>query len=82
MKISYLISAVIITIVILIIAFQNISIRTSFWMFFDVKNLPMTIPILFLSVFGMISGTLYTLFLQSVIAKKKEDDREESEGDF
>ena len=82
MKISYLIGAVAVTIVILIIAFQNIAINTSFWMFFDVKNLPMTIPILFLSVFGVIAGALYTLFLQSVIAKKREDDREESEGDF
>ena len=82
MKIVYLLAAAGITIAILIIAFQNIAVTTQFWMFFKAENIPMTLPIMFLTVFGMVAGSLYTLFIQSVWSKKVELEREENEGEF
>lgn len=82
MKIGYLVGAVSMTVLILIIGFQNITANTPFWMFFEAKSMPMTFPILFLSVFGMIAGSLYTLFIQSVIKKKSDETQESNEGDF
>lgn len=82
MKIGSLISAVAITMAILIVAFQNISVTTQFWMFFQAESVPMTLPIMFLAAAGMVAGALYTIFIQSVLAKRTEIEQEENEGDF
>ena len=82
MKISYLIGAVTFTVLILIIAFQNITVRSSFVLFFSIENTSMTLPILFLSVVGMIAGALYTLFLKSIISEKEDQREENSDVEF
>lgn len=82
MKVGYLIGAVFMTVIILIISFQNFASNASFYMFFNIQNMPMTLPILILSVLGMVAGSLYTLFLQSAVAEKKEEQHEENEGEF
>jgi len=82
MKVGYLLGAVAITVMIVIIAFQNITTSSSFVMFFNIDNTPMTMPIIFLTVMGMISGSLYTLFVQSALNQKSEERREEQEGNF
>lgn len=82
MKVNYLIAAVAITVILLIIAFQNIRTNASFVMFFSFKNMSMTFPVLFITVFGMAAGSLYTLAIQSMLNKKKEEIREEEESEF
>lgn len=82
MKFGYLIFAVVLTVAILIVAFQNIAVTTRFWLFFQAESIRLTLPIMFLSALGMIAGAFYTLFIQSVLAKRAELEREESEGDF
>ena len=82
MKIGYLIGAVAITVVLLIVAFQNIQTNASFVMFFSFKSMPMTFPVLVLTVFGMIAGSLYTLAIQSMLDKKQEEIREEEDSEF
>ncbi len=74
MKNIALIVAVAITVVILIIAFQNIRTMAPFVMFFNFESTPLTLPILFMSILGMISGALYTIFLRSAVKKSTEED--------
>ena len=82
MKLGYLISALVISVVLLIIAFQNISTSSSFWMFLESKNMPMTFPVLVLSALGMVAGSLYTLAIQSALHKKEEERHEEETSEF
>ncbi|MBU1089625.1 hypothetical protein KKF38_02425 [Patescibacteria group bacterium] len=82
MKIRYLVGAMAITLVLLIIAFQNIQTNASFVMFFSFKSMPMTFPVLVLTVFGMAAGSLYTLAIQSILNKKEKEIREEEGSEF
>ncbi|MFH0776602.1 MAG: hypothetical protein V1936_03260 [Patescibacteria group bacterium] len=79
---SYLITALVITVVLLIIAFQNIQTSASFVMFFSFKSMPMTLPVMFISVLGIAAGALYTLAIQSAINKKQEELRDEANNEF
>ncbi len=82
MKTGYLITAVVLTVILLIVAFQNIQTSASFVMFFSFKNMPMTFPVLFLSVLGMAAGSFYTLAVQSMLDKKQEEIQEEENSEF
>ncbi|MCF7845906.1 MAG: hypothetical protein K9L85_01585 [Candidatus Peribacteraceae bacterium] len=82
MKISYLVSALVITVVLLIIAFQNIRTTAAFVMFFSFKSVTMTIPVMLISVLGIAAGVLYTLAIQSAINKKAEELRDELDSQF
>ena len=82
MKTGYLIGALVITVILLIIAFQNISTSASFVMFFQVENVSMTFPVLFLSALGMAAGSLYTIAIQSALNKKEEEVRESENSEF
>lgn len=42
----------------------------------------MTFPILLISIMGMIAGSLYTMFLKSMITEKKEEREEEVDTEF
>lgn len=76
-KMHYLISAVAITVLILIIAFQNITTTASFVMLFSFKSIVLFFPIFFIAVLGIAAGSLYTLFIQSLLEKKDDSDIEE-----
>ncbi|MFH0833968.1 MAG: hypothetical protein V2A63_01085 [Patescibacteria group bacterium] len=82
MKISYLISALVITVVLLIIAFQNIQTNAGFSMFFSFKSVTLAFPIMLVSSLGIAAGVLYTLAIQSAINKKAEDLRDELDSQF
>lgn len=82
MKIGYLVGAISLTVLILIIAFQNITMKSSFVMFFNIESTPMTFPILLISVISMIAGALYTMFLKSMIIEKKEEREEDIDTGF
>ena len=82
MKTGYLIMAVVITVLLLIIAFQNIQTNASFIMFFSFKNMPMTFPVLVLSILGMTAGSFYTLAILSAVGKRKEEIHEEESSEF
>jgi uncharacterized integral membrane protein len=77
MKNLTLIGAVGITVIILIIAFQNFASQAAVYMFFNLKSTPLTLPLLFMSILGMVAGSLYTIFIQS--ATKKEEKEENGE---
>ncbi len=82
MKTGYLISAVVITVILLIIASQNIQTTASFEMLVHLNNASLAPSILILSVLGMISGTLYTLAIQSMLNKRQEEIHESEESEF
>jgi hypothetical protein len=82
MKTGYLIAAVVITVLLLIIAFQNIQTHASFIMFFSFKNMSMTFPVFMLSVLGMAAGAFYTLAILSMVDKRREDFRDEEGSEF
>ena len=82
MKIGYLISALVITVIILIIAFQNIQTTASFVIFFSFKSVPMTLPVMLISAMGLAAGALYTLAIQSAINKKAEELKEDLDSQF
>lgn len=82
MKTGYLISAVAITVLILIIAFQNIQNKVSIEMLFNMKNVSLALPILILVVLGIAAGSLYTLAIQSMINQKQTEMREDEESEF
>ncbi len=82
MKNLALIVAVSITVIILIIAFQNIRTISPFVMFFSFDSTPLTLPILFVSILGMVAGSLYTVFLRSAVKKSAEEDEDSSDDQF
>ena len=82
MKIGYLVTALVITVLLLIIAFQNIRTSASFVMFFSFKSVMMTVPVMIISALGIAAGVFYTLAIQSAINKKAEELREELDSQF
>ena len=78
----YLVMAIVLSVLLLIIAFQNISIKSQFWMFFNSKSMPMAFPVFVISLVGMVVGSLFTLFVQSVLSEKEEITREEEDTTF
>jgi len=66
----------------LIIAFQNVTTKSQFWMFFDSKNMSMAFPVIVISVVGMIIGSLFTLFFQSLLSEKDEIVQKEENSTF
>lgn len=81
-KTKYLIGAVTTTVLIIIIAFQNISMSAQFWVLFQAKNASLLILIFMVAVLGMIAGALYTIFIQSMVQKKQQLDHDETESEF
>jgi len=81
-KTGFLVFALILSVVLLIIAFQNVTTKSQFWMFFESKSMPMAFPVLVISVVGMITGSLFTLYLQSLVGEKKEIIRKEDDLTF
>ncbi len=81
-KTGFLVAAIILSVVLLIIAFQNVTTRSQFWMFFESKSMPMAFPALALSVVGMVVGALFTLYFQSLIGEKKDVIRKEEDTTF
>ena len=82
MKVNYLISATVITVILLIIAFQNIQTKASFEMLFHLNNVSMAPSILILSILGMTAGSFYTLAIKSMLNRKQEEILEEEENKF
>jgi uncharacterized integral membrane protein len=82
MKTGYLISAVTITVLLLIIAFQNIQNSTSVEMLFSMRSVSLGFPILIIVVLGMAAGSLYTIAIQSILSKKQSEIREDEESEF
>ncbi len=82
MKTHYLIAAIVLTVVLIIIAFQNIQTQAPFVIFFSFKSVRMTLPVLFLSSVGMAAGALYAIAIRSAIDKKMEDIRQEENAEF
>jgi len=82
MKLGYLITAITLSVVLLIIAFQNIQTHATFVMFFSFQNMQMTLPVLFLTFVGMVSGALYTLAIQSALSAKRDKKRKDEMGEF
>jgi uncharacterized integral membrane protein len=75
-NITSLITAVGITVVILIVAFQNIRTFASFIFFFGFQNKSLTLPILLIAILGMIAGALYANFLHGAVKNAAEQDDE------
>lgn len=69
-----LISAVTITVVILIVAFQNIRTYASFIFFFGFDNKSLTLPLLLIAILGMIAGALYANYLRGAVKSVQEED--------
>ena len=82
MKTGRLILAVVITVILLIVVFQNIQTVTQFRMLFSIKSVGMGFPILILIVLGMVAGALYTLAIQSALSEKKEESQGEASDEF
>lgn len=81
MKFGYLALALVITVVILIIAFQNIATMGMFSVFFKSVNMSFTLPIFFVSALGMLAGVFYTVFFQKLFQDETPEDDDE-DGDF
>ncbi len=75
MKAFYLVASVIFTVLILILAFENIAAQCSNMLFFfyNVKSNP-TIVTLGIAVIGIITGVFYHAFLSSVFASSDEEE--------
>lgn len=71
MKTGYLVGAVVITILLLIIAFLNIQNAASVETLFGTKSISLGFPILIIVVLGITAGSLYTLAIQSMLGKKQ-----------
>ncbi|MFH0834334.1 MAG: hypothetical protein V2A63_03015 [Patescibacteria group bacterium] len=82
MKVGYLISALGITVVLLIIFFQNVQTAASFALFFGFKNVNLSFPLMLVAVLGITAGALYTLAIQSMINKRAEELRDELDSQF
>jgi len=82
MRSLYFTSAIIITVLLLIIAFQNIQNTARLQMLFALENVSLTFPIMLIAILGMVTGSLYTLAVQSAISAAAEEQREEEESDF
>jgi uncharacterized integral membrane protein len=81
-KTKYLIGAVAVTVLIIIIAFQNISSSAQFWILFQAKNASLLILIFLVAALGMLAGVMYTIFIQSMLDKKQALDHDEADSDF
>ena len=82
MKIGYLISAITITVLILIITFQNVPTKANFAIFFGASNMSMAMPVILISILGGAAGVLYTLAIHSAINKKEVELHDELDNQF
>ncbi len=75
MKAFYLTGSIIFTVLILIIAFENIAAECSGlqFLFYSIESSP-TIIILGLTVVGIITGALYHAFISKVLSTTEEED--------
>ena len=81
-KNNYLIAAIILTVIIIIILFQNLGARASYSILFNSMNLSLGFLILVVTVFAMIAGALYTIFVGNAMREKLEEQKEEDETGF
>ncbi|MFA6457828.1 MAG: hypothetical protein WCV72_00370 [Patescibacteria group bacterium] len=82
MKTSYLVGALIITVLLLIIVFQNINNSAAFALFFSFDNVVLAVPIILISGMSVAAGALYTLAIKSAIDKKTEEMHEDLNSQF
>jgi uncharacterized integral membrane protein len=77
MKTLYLVVSVILTVMILILGFENVgSSCTKLSFFFMPINTNPTLVIIGIAVLGMITGASYLAFLQKLFAKEDEEEEE------
>lgn len=81
-KNNYLIAAIILTVIIIIILFQNLGARASYSILFNSMNLSLSFLILVVTVFSMIAGALYAIFVGNAMREKLEERKEEEETGF
>ncbi len=82
MKTSYLVGALIITVLLLIIVFQNVNNSAAFALFFSFNNVTLAVPVVLISGLGIAAGALYTMAIQSAINKKTEEMHEDLNSQF
>lgn len=78
MKTLYFTISLILTILVLVIAFGNVAANCSnlHFLFFPVRQNP-TIIFLALAFLGVLTGVFYTKYFQALLEKKEEDDDED-----
>ncbi|MEK7673273.1 MAG: hypothetical protein AAB373_05305 [Patescibacteria group bacterium] len=76
MKMFYLTGSLVFTVLILILAFENIGATCSFlnFFFYEVEQSP-TLVILGISVIGILTGILYHAAFQKMMGSKEEEDQ-------
>ncbi len=67
---------IIVIVLILIIAFENIYIQSQFLILFSTINTVMTIPLLLSALLGSIAGALAVLYFQGLSKKDGEEEEE------
>ncbi len=78
MKAFYLTISIILTVLILLVAFGNIGAicnQTKF-LFYEIRWSP-TVLILFVAVLGMITGAFYHAFLSKILSEDEEEETQE-----
>lgn len=81
MKIAALFGALILTVVLLIVAFQNIAVSASVYIFFGSLSMPLTVPILITAFVAGFTGALYTIFVQAVLRENQLDSEADQQAD-
>ena len=80
MKTFYLTGSIIMTTVILVLAFENIQANCNYLTFFLYEipsGTPPTFTIFFEAILGVMAGIFYTQFIHSMLVKNEDDEDED-----